>query len=186
MWIIHIILKCFCWEEKTFLGTKETEYIDKWRDCHRKIKLLSYILQIIVAIMFMETDKHLFECLITWHPQKNTSEIRLEFLVFFTFMNYVYVNKVRYMLQCLIVRLRKNTSWNLDFFIKIFMNRLFMYVAKTVCQVFLSTFLKLVTTLQIFCLNQCQMQIVGSSQHYWWELTHWHMNLEWWQLLSYM
>ena len=123
MWIIHIILKCFCWEEKTFLGTKETEYIDKWRDCHRKIKLLSYILQIIVAIMFMETDKHLFECLITWHPQKNTSEIRLEFLVFFTFMNYVYVNKVRYMLQCLIVRLRKNTSWNLDFFIKTFINQ---------------------------------------------------------------
>ena len=32
MLIIHIKLKCFCWEEKPFLEQEKKEYNDNWRD----------------------------------------------------------------------------------------------------------------------------------------------------------
>ena len=39
MWIIYIKLKCFCCDEKLFLGQEKRN----WPDFYGKIKLLSYI-----------------------------------------------------------------------------------------------------------------------------------------------
>ena len=58
MWIIHIKLKCSGWEEN-FNNN--------------------------VTIMFMQIDKDFYECLITCQSEKNTSEIGVKLLLFFTF-----------------------------------------------------------------------------------------------------
>ena len=38
-WIIHIKLKCFCWEEKPFLGQVKRD----WPNFLRENKLVSYL-----------------------------------------------------------------------------------------------------------------------------------------------
>ena len=58
-------------------------------------------------------DKHLYECLITSQSEKNhiwNWTRLLEFLIFFTFMKQVYVNRARYFLACWIICLGKRTS----------------------------------------------------------------------------
>ena len=60
--------------------------------------------------MLMQTDEHLYECVITYQSEKDKSEIGPDFLVFFTFMNYFYVNRGRHLYECLVTCLRKRTS----------------------------------------------------------------------------
>ena len=66
----------------------------------------------------------------------------------------------------------------------------FTYVCcKNVCQASLPLFLTWVS-LTMFCLKKCEMEFIFSAQHLLLllvgEITHWCMNFEWWQLLSYM
>ena len=49
MWITHVKMKCFCWEEKMFLGQEGREYIDSRWDFLREN-------EVILTIMLMETD----------------------------------------------------------------------------------------------------------------------------------
>ena len=41
MWVIHIELKYFCWEEDFSLNNRK-ENVDDWRDFYGKIKLANY------------------------------------------------------------------------------------------------------------------------------------------------
>ena len=64
-WIIHIKFKCFCLTEKRFLKQEEREYIvDNWIDFLWENKIRELCIWHNVKIMFMYTDKHLYEFLI--------------------------------------------------------------------------------------------------------------------------
>ena len=78
LWIIQIKLKCFCWKEKLFLGQEKRKYIDNWIDFSWENKISEFYLK----------NKQSKICMIVKlnvSLRKNTSEIRVEFLVFFNF-----------------------------------------------------------------------------------------------------
>ena len=79
MWIIHIKLKFFCWEEKIFLAQEKMERFfmgkeNEWVIYDKKI----------VKIMVMYTES-VFTYVSLWE------KAHLKFLVFFFFMNYMFV-----------------------------------------------------------------------------------------------
>ena len=117
--------------------------------------------------------------------RKSTSEIELQFLVFFTSMNYIYVNKegdVCVSVWLLVwkkapIRTRiigifhfhllflKTLIKNIIYCqtVHVFVQFTDVLVCKKVCQASLSSFL----LLTIFCLDLCQMEIACSTEHLW-------------------
>ena len=78
MWIIQIKLKCFCWKEKLFLGQEKRKYIDNWIDFSWENKISEFYLKNKQSKICMSVKLNI-------SLRKNTSEIRVEFLVFFNF-----------------------------------------------------------------------------------------------------
>ena len=60
----------FLLRRKTFLGTRNREYIDSWTDFLWENNISELSIKNNVTIMFMSTDKHLHECLITCQSEK--------------------------------------------------------------------------------------------------------------------
>ena len=149
IWIIHIKLKCFCWESrKTFLG-QENIWITS-QIFYGEIKLVNN-----VNIMFMLTDKYMYECLI----KKSTSETGVKCFVFFTFfINFFMKTLIKNIIYCQTVPL----------------NRLLILCCENCMAGFSVSFLIWIS-LAIFHLDQCQMEIVCSAQHHYHlvgEITH--------------
>ena len=80
LWIIQIKLKCFCWKEKLFLGQEKRKYIDDWIDFSWENKISEFYLK-------NKQSKICMNVKLNVSLRKNTSEIRVEFLVFFNFFN---------------------------------------------------------------------------------------------------
>ena len=80
LWIIQIKLKCFCWKEKLFLGQEKRKYIDNWIDFSWENKISEFYLK-------NKQSKICMNVKLNVSLRKNTSEIRVEFLVFFNFFN---------------------------------------------------------------------------------------------------
>ena len=80
LWIIQIKLKCFCWKEKLFLGQEKRKYIDNWIDFSWENKISEFYLK-------NKQSKICVNVKLNVSLRKNTSEIRVEFLVFFNFFN---------------------------------------------------------------------------------------------------
>ena len=78
LWIIQIKLKCFCWKEKLFLGQEKRKYIDNWIDFSWENKISEFYLK-------NKQSKICMSVKLNVSLRKNTSEIRVEFLVFFNF-----------------------------------------------------------------------------------------------------
>ena len=53
IWIDHIKLKFFCWEEKLFLGQEKGEYIDSWTNFLWENRISELCIKNNVTIMFM-------------------------------------------------------------------------------------------------------------------------------------
>ena len=53
IWIDHIKLKFFCWEEKLFLGQEKREYIDSWTNFLWENRISELCIKNNVTIMFM-------------------------------------------------------------------------------------------------------------------------------------
>ena len=78
LWIIQIKLKCFCWKEKLFLGQEKRKYIDNWIDFSWENKISEFYLK-------NKQSKICMSVKLNVSLRKKTSEIRVEFLVFFNF-----------------------------------------------------------------------------------------------------
>ena len=105
MWIIHIKLKCFCWEEKLFLGQEKKIYKITGQILYGKIKLVSYVLQIMLCLC--KQEKICMSFLLHVSVRKSTPEIGVKFLVFFTFfINFFMITFIKSIIYCQTVSFR--------------------------------------------------------------------------------
>ena len=131
--------------------------------------------------LYLWTEKHLYECLITCQSEK---KYIWNWILILGFLSYAFLNRGRHLYECLITCLRKSISplkWLvlftfINFFLKTFIQtsilycenvhalRSFTYVFSEKCMLGFSAFFACVS-LAIFCLDQCQIGIACLAQN---------------------
>ena len=141
-------------------------YMSVWEKAHLKLNYNSWYFSLQWTI-YVNIGRRLCECLITCLKK---AHIRTRIIGIFHFHLLFLKTLIKNIIYCQIVHL--------------FVRFTYVLVCKKVCQASLSSLL----LLTIFCLDLCQMEIACLTEHLWhlWEITHCHINLEWWQLLRYI
>ena len=148
MSIIHIKLKCFCRAENVSLDKRKNN-IKIAGQIYWKLKLV-YVLKIMLWLSLCQLVNICMSIFLHFSLRENTPQIGVKFLVFFFFfINFLMKTLIKSIIYCQTAPL----------------DHLLMYFVKIVYRASLVSFLTWVS-LEIFCLEKCQIEIVCSAQHH--------------------